>query len=223
MRRALWDAATPGIPDAEFAREEGVPITKEEVRAIQVSKARIRRGATVIDVGCGSGSVTVEAALQAGEGADVHAIDSDARAVELTRSNLGRFGVKATVHHADARECVAQMPEADAILVGGMGGATAEVLALCAGRLRAGGRIVVGTILVETLVDVLGAVRGLPLEDVDITQVTIAKSRTTPTGTMMLARNPVTVVSATRAGAPAAPRKPGAPAAAPGGRVRLRT
>ncbi len=196
----MWDAATPGIPDAEFAREEGVPITKEEVRAIQVSKARIHRGATVIDVGCGSGSVTVEAALQAGEGADIHAIDSDARAVELTRSNLGRFGVRATVHHADARECVGQMPEADAIFVGGMGGATSAVLALCAKRLRAGGRIVVGTILVETLFEVIGEMDRLPLGDVDITQVTIAKSRKTSTGTMMLARNPVTIVSATRAG-----------------------
>lgn len=199
--RALWAARTPGIPDAEFERDEGVPITKEEVRAIQVSKARIRGGATVIDVGCGSGSVTVEAALQAGEGAAVHAIDSDARAVALTRSNLARFGVLAEVHHADARACLAQMPEADAVFVGGMGGATAEVLGLCAGRLRAGGRVVVGTILVETLADTLAALRGLPLEDVDITQVTIAKSRTTPSGTMMLARNPVTVVSATRAGA----------------------
>ena len=198
----MWAARTPGIPDGEFERDEGVPITKEEVRAIQVSKARIRQGATVIDVGCGSGSVTVEAALQAGEGAVVHAIDSDARAVALTRSNLARFGVAAEVHHADARECLPQMPEADAILVGGMGGATAEVLGLCAGRLRAGGRVVVGTILVETLADTLAAVRGLPLEGLDITQVTIAKSRTTPAGTMMLARNPVTIVSASRAGAP---------------------
>lgn len=197
----MWAARTPGIPDAMFERDEGVPITKEEVRAIQVSKARIGRGATVIDVGCGSGSVTVEAALQAGEGAAVHAIDSDARAVALTRSNLARFGVAAEVHHADARACLPQMPEADAILVGGMGGATAEVLGLCAGRLRAGGRVVVGIILVETLADTLAAVRGLPLADLDITQVTIAKSRATPSGTMMLARNPVTVVSATRAGA----------------------
>jgi len=106
-----------------FERDEGVPITKEEVRAIQVSKARIRSGATVIDVGCGSGSVTVEAALQAGEGAAVHAIDSDARAVALTRSNLSRFGVAAEVHHADARECLPQMPEAVTVVSAARAGA----------------------------------------------------------------------------------------------------
>jgi cobalt-precorrin-6B (C15)-methyltransferase len=38
----------------------------------------------------------------------------------------------------------------------------------------------------------------LPFESIDITQVTISKSRKTSTGTMMLARNPVTIISATR-------------------------
>ena len=38
----------------------------------------------------------------------------------------------------------------------------------------------------------------LDFADVDITQITISKSRKTSTGTMMLARNPVTVISATK-------------------------
>ena len=38
----------------------------------------------------------------------------------------------------------------------------------------------------------------LDFESVDITQITIGKSRKTKTGTMMLARNPVTVISATK-------------------------
>ncbi len=193
-----WDSITPGIPDSEFERDEGVPITKEEVRALQISKARLRRGATVLDVGCGSGSVTVEAALQAGDGGTVMAIDHDQKAADLTRRNLKRFGVAAEVRCADAVEALPEMPDADAIFVGGMGGSTRRVLELCAGKLRPGGRIVIGTILVETLFDVLGAIKELGLKDLDITQVTIAKSRKTSTGTMMLARNPVTIVAATR-------------------------
>lgn len=193
-----WDYTTPGIPDSEFERDEGVPITKEEVRAVQISKARLRRGSTVIDVGCGSGSVTVEAAIQVGDSGTVHAIDRDERAVELTRRNLARFGLAAVVSHADAREALLGMPDADAVFVGGMGGATREVLALCEKKIRPGGRVVIGTILVETLSDVLSQIRGAAFASVDITQVTIAKSRQTPAGTMMLARNPVTIVSATR-------------------------
>lgn len=193
-----WDCATPGIPDSEFERDEGVPITKEEARALQISKARLRRGSTVLDIGCGSGSVTVEAAIQVGDGGKVLAVDRDQKAAELTKRNLERFGVRAEVSCADALEALPGMPDADAIFVGGMGGKTRQVIGLCGANLRPGGRIVIGTILIETLFDVLDAIGGSEFKDVDITQVTIAKSRKTSTGTMMLARNPVTIVAATR-------------------------
>ena len=60
----MWKSKTPGIPDEEFDRTESVPITKEEIRAIQISKGRLSAGQIVLDIGCGSGSVTVESAIQ---------------------------------------------------------------------------------------------------------------------------------------------------------------
>jgi len=65
-------------------------------------------------------------------------------------------------------------------------------------KLKQGGRIVIGVILIETLFSVLEVIKKLKFTSVDITQVTISKSRKTSTGTMMLARNPVTVISATK-------------------------
>ena len=65
-------------------------------------------------------------------------------------------------------------------------------------KLKTGGRIVIGIILIETLYSVLQIMDTLQFKDVDITQVTISKSRKTTTGTMMLARNPVTIISATK-------------------------
>ncbi len=197
----MWAHATPGIPDDMFERDEGVPITKEEVRAIQISKARLGPGDAVYDVGCGSGSVTVEAALQvAGSGGAVHAVDRDPAAVALTRRNLGRFGVtNAEVSLGEAADVIPSLPEADAVLIGGTGGATAAIVGMCAEKLKAGGRIVAGTVQVETLAAVLAAVGGAGcLAPADVTQVAISKGRRTSTGTMMLARNPVTVVSARR-------------------------
>jgi len=41
-------------------------------------------------------------------------------------------------------------------------------------------------------------IQELSFNSIDITQVTISKSRKTSTGTMMLARNPVTVLAATK-------------------------
>ena len=62
----MWKFKTPGIPDEYFERVEKVPITKEEVRVIQISKARLKPGHVVYDIGCGSGSISIEAALQIG-------------------------------------------------------------------------------------------------------------------------------------------------------------
>ncbi|MDX1596946.1 MAG: precorrin-6Y C5,15-methyltransferase (decarboxylating) subunit CbiT, partial [Nitrosopumilaceae archaeon] len=81
---------------------------------------------------------------------------------------------------------------------GGTGGDTREIVQLCKDKLVTGGRIVIGIILIETLYSVLQVLERLDFKDVDITQVTISKSRKTSKGTMMLARNPVTIMSATK-------------------------
>src|SRR5712692_3766665 len=195
----MWQHRTPGIPDELFERLEEVPITKEEVRVVQVSKGRLSAGNVVYDVGCGSGSVSVEASYQIGPTGKVFSIDIDTKAIELTKKNLSKFGISnVTVIMGDAKEKISNLPQADAIFIGGTGGDTADIIKLCENKLRQGGRIVVGTILIETLYAVLNTIEKLRFSSVDITQVTISKSRKTSTGTMMIARNPVTIISATK-------------------------
>ena len=89
----MWKHKTPGIPDENFERDENVPITKEEVRAIQISKARLSSGQTVFDIGCGSGSISVEASLQIESSGKVYAVDVDPKAIELTKKNLSKFSL----------------------------------------------------------------------------------------------------------------------------------
>ena len=195
----MWPYRTPGIPDELFERLEEVPITKEEVRAIQISKAKLLEGQTVYDIGCGSGSVSVEAALQIGPSGKVYSVDFDPKAVELTKKNLSKFEISnVTVVLGNALEKISDLPITDAIFIGGTGGETSEILKLCEAKLKQGGRIVIGTILIETLYSVLSTIEKLKFSSIDITQVTISKSRKTTTGTMMLARNPVTIISATK-------------------------
>ena len=195
----MWKFKTPGIPDEEFERTESVPITKEEIRAIQISKARLSSGQTVLDIGCGSGSITVEAGLQVESDGKVIGIDLDPNAIELTNRNLKKFGVEnVTLILGNAKEKISDLPEADAIFIGGTGGDTQEIVQLCEDKLKSGGRIVIGVILIETLYAVLQTIEKLKFDSIDITQITIGKSRKTSTGTMMLARNPVTVISATK-------------------------
>ena len=195
----MWKFKTPGIPDEYFERAEKVPITKEEVRVIQISKARLKPGQIVYDIGCGSGSISIEAAFQIELSGKVLAVDYDENAIELTKNNIEKFGLtNISVIHGNAKEKIQELEEADTIFIGGTGGDTKKIVELCENKLKSGGRIVVGIILIETLYSVLQVLEKLEFESVDITQVTISKSRKTSTGTMMLARNPVTIISATK-------------------------
>jgi cobalt-precorrin-6B (C15)-methyltransferase len=195
----MWNYKTPGIPDEFFERTEKVPITKEEVRTIQLSKARLTAGQTVYDIGCGSGSISIEAALQVENTGKVIAIDYDSNAVELTKKNIEKFGVSnISVIFGNAKEKILELEKADAIFIGGTGGDTKEIVELSQNKLKSGGRIVIAIILIETLYSVLQILDKLQFDSVDITQVTISKSKKTTKGTMMLARNPVTIISATK-------------------------
>jgi len=195
----MWNYKTPGIPDEFFERTEKVPITKEEVRTIQLSKARLSPGLTVFDIGCGSGSISIEAAIQVENSGKVIAIDYDSNAIELTKKNIEKFGVSnVSVIFGNAKEKISELGTADAIFIGGTGGDTKEIVELCQNKLKSGGRIVIGIILIETLYSVLNILDKLQFDSVDITQVTISKSKKTTKGTMMLARNPVTIISATK-------------------------
>ena len=63
-----------GLPDEAFLRQLGdgeqraVPMTKSEVRALSIAKLGLTRDAVLWDVGAGTGSVSVEAALLCPEG-----------------------------------------------------------------------------------------------------------------------------------------------------------
>ncbi|MFZ8907399.1 MAG: precorrin-6Y C5,15-methyltransferase (decarboxylating) subunit CbiT [Nitrosopumilaceae archaeon] len=195
----MWNFKTPGIPDDFFERAEKVPITKEEVRTIQLSKARLRKGQTVFDIGCGSGSISIEAAIQVENSGKVIAVDYDSNAIELTKKNIEKFEISnISVIFGNAKEKIQELEKADVIFIGGTGGDTKDIVELCQDKLKSGGRIVIGIILIETLYSVLEILDKLQFDSVDITQVTISKSKKTTKGTMMLARNPVTIISATK-------------------------
>lgn len=193
----LWDYRTPGIPDELFERTEQVPITKEDVRALVISKLRLKENSSAIDVGCGSGSITVELCLQT-KANKVYAIDFDQRAIDLTRKNLLKFGLNAQTILSNAQDILPLLPQVDAIIIGGSLGNIEQIIQLSIDRLRKGGRIVIDTILIETMYKAINTIYNEKLDEADVTQIIISKARKVTTGTMMLARNPVIIVSATK-------------------------
>jgi cobalt-precorrin-6B (C15)-methyltransferase len=193
----VWAYRTAGIPDNLFERSEEVPITKEEIRALVISKLRLRENSWVIDVGCGSGSITVELCIQVPNG-QVFGIDSDEAAIDLTKRNLLKFGMKANLFLGQAQEILPTLPQVDAVIIGGSSGDLTRLADLALSRLKTGGRIVFDTILIETLCLINGLIKKNSLYEIDITQVIVTKSKVISAGTMMVARNPVAIVSAAK-------------------------
>jgi cobalt-precorrin-6B (C15)-methyltransferase len=193
---------TPGIPDELFARSEDIPMTKEEIRALTISKARLKASDIVIDVGCGTGSITVEAARQVSPGGVVYAIDRDRKAITLTERNLSKFNVRDSVHlvNREATQALGKLPAVDAILIGSGGSNLAKIIQLSFKKLKPTGRLVVNAILLETASTALNELSRLHFKDVEVIQVTIAKSRRIRQGTMMIARNPIMIISGVKPG-----------------------
>jgi cobalt-precorrin-6B (C15)-methyltransferase len=192
-----WNSKSPGIPDEFFLREEEVPITKEEVRSIIISKLRLKENNSVIDIGCGSGSIT-ELCFQCQKG-KVFGVDLDSQAVNLTKKNLENFNLSAEILLGNAVDLLKTLPLVDGIVIGGTTGRTQTLIEQSISKLNHGGRLVITTILIETMFNAMNTVNGSNLlKDIDFTQIIISKGRRTKTGTMMLARNPVLVISATK-------------------------
>jgi cobalt-precorrin-6B (C15)-methyltransferase len=196
----MWIYRTPGIPDADFIQSDKVPgPTKEEIRVVTISKARLCEGGYVVDVGCGTGSLTVEAALQVMQKGKVFAIDDDEEAVELTKKNVAKFQVENRVQIicGKAPEVMSDLPKVDVVIIGGSA-SLREVIQASHQKLRKNGRVVINAILLETAVKALDEIKKLGFKDLDVAQLFVAKGREVSSGTMMLARNPITVISATK-------------------------
>ena len=124
----------------------------------------------------------------------------DKNAIDLTEHNVVKFGLenKIKIIQGWAQDILPNLPNVDAVVIGGTTGDTEKIIKLAIDRLNHGGRLVVTSILIETIYKTLKALEDSGLSEIDITQVTVAKSKKTSSGTMMISRNPVIIFSATK-------------------------
>lgn len=138
-----------GIDDEKFIRGD-VPMTKAEIRAMVMVKARIRETDIVWDVGAGTGSITIEAALQASRG-KVFAVERNPEGVDLIGQNADRFGLdNIRIVHGSAPDALEDLPPANVIIIGGSGGKLDRIFDVCEQSLQSDGRIVCTSVTVET-------------------------------------------------------------------------
>ncbi|WP_008315770.1 precorrin-6Y C5,15-methyltransferase subunit CbiT [Leptolyngbya sp. PCC 6406] len=191
----LWPYATPGIPDALFEQLPGIPISKREVRLLIVGALRLEAAAVLWDIGAGTGSVAVEAALLCPTG-QVVAVERDEEVVSLIRQNCDRFGLaNVTVIEGVAPDCLAQLqPRPDCIIIEG-GRPLKPILQVAWEHLPSGGRIVVTTGTLENLYTLSETFAALQVRNVEIVQPAINRLETRGSQQVFRAIDPIFILS----------------------------
>ena len=184
-----------GIPDAEFIRGK-VPMTKQEIRILTIAKAGIKQGDIVLDVGAGTGSLSCEAAMQAGNDGMVYAIERNPEGIGLIAANAEKFGLD-NVHiiHAEAPAGMDELPRLDAVLIGGSGKRLEPILDRAGELLKTGGRIILNCITVQTLMECLNHMRASELYKYETVQVQVNRWEQVGSYDMAKAANPIFIVA----------------------------
>ncbi len=189
---------TPGLPDKQFIRGE-VPLTKEEIRCLTLSKLRLKEGQTVLDVGAGSGGLSIEIALLM-PGGTVFAVERDLEATALIRANLKKFGAKnVVILETSASKALEgnDLPKTlDRVVVGGSGKELDLIIKRGFDLLVPEGIMVINCILLETLHDSLNLLEQTGFTDIGFIQASIARSREIGKKRALKPLNPVFIVSA---------------------------
>lgn len=176
-------------------------MTKQEIRIMALVKARIAPDSIVIDIGAGTGSLSVEAALQAIDG-KVFAVEREEEGIGLIEANAKQFGVgNITPVLGSAPEALDGLPLADVIFVGGSGGRLAGILHRADTMLKPGGRLVITAVTVDTLYHSLAIMRRQADYQVEAAGLQVTRIRQAGSSNMFQALNQVYVIVCTKGGA----------------------
>lgn len=196
VKRAL------GLPDSAFEQRRPLKgqITKREVRAVSIYSLGLRPDSVVWDIGAGTGSIAVEAALIASQGT-VYAIERDETSLPLLRRNVERWSSgNIQVVQGEAPGVLEGLAVPDSVFVGGSGGRLDEILIAASRQLKPGGRIVVNLVALERAQAAHNQLKALGF-GVELVMVTSARGKELPDGTTRLeSLNPVFLITACREG-----------------------
>ncbi len=158
--------------DSGFTKRNG-NITKKEVRDISLSDLDIDKNTILWDIGSGSGSLAIAASFTDTEG-EIYAIEKDAELCKNIQSNMEMSGCDIKIINGIAPEILHQLPDPDAIFIGGSSGQIREIMDYSYKRLKIDGRMVINLTTIENFQRAMDYIKSMKLK-ADISQINISK------------------------------------------------
>jgi cobalt-precorrin-6B (C15)-methyltransferase len=191
----LWPYATPGIPDALFEQLPGIPMSSREVRLLLLGYLRLKPQDVLWDIGAGTGTLAIEAALLCPQG-KVVAVERDADVADLIRRNCDRFELgNVQVIEGNAPDCLKTLPHhPDCIFVEG-GRPLKETLQAAWDYLPYLGRLVVTAGNLETLYVVSETFSELQVRNIEVAQPAVNRLEARGNHQVFTAIDPIFVLS----------------------------
>ena len=191
---SCFEPVVHGLADDLFMRSK-VPMTKQEVRSVSMSKLMPKATDVIYDIGAGTGSCSIELALLARQG-KVWAFERNPVAVELLGKNKELFGVdNLEIIAGEALENIKNMPAPDCVFVGGSGGDLCQMLDIIYTK-NSSCRVVINAITIETLAEVAEYYKLHQDYSLEIVNVFVARGKHLGNYNLMMAQNPVYVMTA---------------------------
>lgn len=199
---------TPGIADEIFSRTK-VPMTKNEVRVLSISRLELTKNAVVYDVGSGTGSVSIECARLSPD-IFVFAIEQKEEAANLTKENAVRLGLsdQIVVINKKAPEGFEELPTPTHVFIGGSSGVLSDILSAIQKKLivkentkgktdkaSKGVRVVINAVSLETIAQITKLIQTYPVKHVQLTQIQASRAHKLGSYNLMQAQNPVLIAS----------------------------
>jgi len=190
----LWPYATPGIPDSLFQQLPGIPLTKKEVRLLVIGVLRLKPDAHLWDIGAGTGTISIEAALLCPKG-KVTAVERDDEVANLIKTNCDRFSVtNVDVISGSAPECLNHIKGTPSCIL--IEGAPLQTtLETAWEKLAITGRIVVTANNLETLYTASDTFSRLHLRNIEVAQPAINRLETRGNRQIFRSVDPIFVIS----------------------------
>ena len=192
-----FGTVTHGLPDSAFQRgshTDGtvVPMTKGEVRSVALSKLALTRNAVCWDIGAGTGSVSIEMALQADLG-HTYAVEKKPEALALLQENARRLhAANLTAVSGLAPEACLDLPAPTHAFIGGSAGNLRSILAVLLQK-NPQVRIVATAVSLESVAELTACMKEFAFADTEVVSVQIARSRKAGAYQLMTGQNPVYV------------------------------